>query len=356
MNVRRIPISRLVLPGSFKRVYLVPRGEKYQDARVLGEWVREWGCLEPPVVQQSTWKALTGLDWIAGALLLGEVELTCIVVNVDDTDADVIRRIEMGKKKTPITNRQALMAELETEAKAVAEEALADPSILQTDGRPSTPKGVARARLAQRHGVTPNAIRQQEWRHKGGKPRKRSKTMVEPPTKLRSLGMPLDPDWLKKVARVQEQVSQAAAWAKASVGAMTRIESEELPFPSGVLAKLKSELQDLHALMRNSIPDCLCPYCKGIDEVQNQCGGCSGVGWISKAKAGNIPNDSPLWSEDERVVVFEGKQVSVYDFIARPGEGSEELHEQLEEMFKSDPPPAPAFAETAHIETEDWGF
>jgi hypothetical protein len=95
--------------------------------------------------------------------------------------------------------------------------------------------------------------------------------------------------------------------AKAFLTAMLNVKA---PMPQRV-QHFHDDLTNVGSALRGMRPDSLCPYCRGLNKVKDECSGCETLGYITEAQTEGVP---PELAEGN-VVLYRTKYVPAGDFI-----------------------------------------
>jgi hypothetical protein len=141
----------------------------------------------------------------------------------------------------------------------------------------------------------------------------RRKTKPEPPA-FDTFGMRLTPKFTGQVRDVRRRLEQLARQVASTRLAVERLLRSKLPVPQVQLETIEGAVLSLEDRISAAMPRSLCPYCKGLDQLQDDCRGCNGAGMLSAAQF----NQAPRRLKDEPVVICEGKEQPLSDFAADP--------------------------------------
>jgi len=307
VSCRPVPLRRLRLPGSFKQRLREPR------INSLAQHIEKRGLWLPVLVRKEDGRVLDGLDRVASFWLLGRESILAVVVTCSDEEADTLEReINAERRHAPEEQRSKALEMVE---KLSAEEAEAAVEAAQKEhraGRPLSKKGRARKVVAESLGISPKALKQQEYRER------RKKGLTKNSKAIETIGMEIPESMAKEVRSVQLLMEEAALRVSQALAALTTIENQSYRFPAARLQRLRSDTVDLGACLRNARPEMLCPYCKAIPQLMPGCTACLGCGWICANQVAAVPKE--LLREDLPCVLVGGSRRSIWDYIPQDPE------------------------------------
>ena len=161
-------------------------------------------------------------------------------------------------------------------------------------------------------GVKPQTLRMRLYRDAQ---RQKAKSYAEPD--FETFGLKLTPAFASQVKDARKKLEAVALRVGGARVELERLLRGKLPAPVKQLDHLVALCLGLEARIADAMPRSLCPYCKGIDQIQGDCRGCAGTGLASVAQF----NGAPRRLKDAPVVVCEGKETPIDDFSVphRPG-------------------------------------
>ena len=170
----------------------------------------------------------------------------------------------------------------------------------RSPGQPKKASTKARERLAKELGVLADTIRKKQI-----KVRKKSKEAV---TDLKPLGMNLSPEFMAEMAKAQAYIDQCDTHLKQAQGRLRCLRNDKtINFPEARLERAWEEIHDAAIHVRGLRPVSLCPWCKGMEGVQEACAACQGAGYITQSQEHAVPLE--LLDEDEPKVMKGGKLI-----------------------------------------------
>ncbi len=190
-------------------------------------------------------------------------------------------------------DRLAKLDQYEADARAELEPAV------KPLGQPKKPRTKARERLARELGVLPETLRKKEWKAK-------RREQIKGPG-LRSLGMNLSKEFKLETARAQLYIDQCDDHLKTAMGRLRAMKTQGVNFPEARLEHAWEQIKEVAEHVRGLRPVSLCPWCKGMDGIQEACIGCSGSGYITASQEHAVPLE--LLDEEEPKVVKDGKVI-----------------------------------------------
>lgn len=310
LGLKEVAIEKLSLPGDMKT------RRKSDSVKELGQAIEatDGFILHDPVVRKSDMKLLAGRDRIAAKLNRGEKFAIVKYVECDDAEALAIELAEnAGRRHDPKKKAEQFLRMMEATAKQVAPEVAQEKAANPSSRK--TPKKAAREKVARSRGVKPEAVRKAEQRAKAVRedraPAPRSSERPPKATKseapIATLGIAIEPEWLVSVGRVQEELTKIADRVATALSGLTVLRKSKLPIDDARIAALWDGLHGIGESIRGAIPKSICPWCKGLPGIQDQCQACDGNGYIT-ASVKDIPKE--LLDMAHPVVAVKGKYVA----------------------------------------------
>lgn len=323
VGLRKVPIAKLRLPGDWRA--------KMNDPGVpaMAESQKLLGIIHDPVVRESDWKLFAGCTRVAGALYNGEEEILCKLVECTDEEGELITLTEnlYRRHASPGPETQELVRKLAERVTILrlerGKETIVEPG--RKKGRLKLPKTVAREIVAQATGKTKEAQRKSEQRF-----RKKQETLIAQHDHDADLGIAspwaeIDDTFRRQTNQVVKATHDISQLLSRAVGGITALVDSGNPVHQARLNRLKEEVALCSRTMRGMVPSSLCPYCKGVEEVQNgipdvrkPCGGCMGTGYITKNQEEGVPKE--LWEKEPAIVMVNGKPEPFESFFQREPE------------------------------------
>lgn len=312
-------IATLRLPGDWRKTLDDPGVPAMAESQ---KWV---GIIHEPMVRERDKLLVCGSRRVAGALHNGQESIVCKLVDCTDEEVEVLRLIENGYREHMTADKRAELVNSLAERIALlrhekGKETLQEPR--RKKGRLKMPRTVAREIIAQATGRTPEAQRKSEQRFE--KKQRAKEAAIDPDADL-GINAPwadLDDDFKRRTNKVVRQTHEAATLLSRAVGALTAIVESGLPVHQARLNRLREDVALCSKTLRGLSPSDLCPFCKGIERVQANCGGCAGTGYITANQREGVPKE--LWEVGEAAVVYEkGKMVPFESYF--PAEPATDL-------------------------------
>lgn len=163
--------------------------------------------------------------------------------------------------------------------------------------------------LAKTLGIKPKSLRMNLYRERL---RKRAKSYQEPP--FETFGLTLNAafkDNLRAARRRLELAAQRVGQARIEVERLSR---STLPVPVDQLNTIEGLCLSLEERIAEAMPRSLCPFCKGVDAIQEDCKACKGSGLASVTQFQRAPKKL----REEPFVWSNGKELPLEDFAATP--------------------------------------
>lgn len=313
LGFKTVKLAKLKLPGDVKK------RTKEQRVKDMAETLKDEdiGLIEKPKVRKKDMLLVTGRDRIAAHMVAGKEVIEVELINCTDEVADKIDKISNAHRRHDRKEQERLMVELvdiyekDEAGKPVARD--------RGPGRPETPRGKARKKVAKQMGVRPESVRMAEHRNKKRK-QKQQAQKAKPP--VATLGMPLGEEFLAECASVQRYIDEANGKLVVAQSTIQQLLNAELPVPTSELERLKGDVHDLASHLRNLRPESLCPYCKGIEGYQEHCTACVTRGWVHSLEMQNVPADLLLEGE-EGIIRSQGNTYKLTDIVDFDDDGAE---------------------------------
>lgn len=324
IGFREVQIDRLKLTGDFKKRLKAPHVKELSSS--IDSSI---GLLHEPIVRMERGAGMTllaGNDRVAAHVLLKRTKVHAKLVQCTDDEARQIVATENAiRRHDPQEQRAAVLALTERLAEDIQR---TNPEVPKAGpGRRKTAKGLAREMVAKQRGVTPDAIRLQQYRDK------RSKEPVPTPREevvlpISNMGMDLSEEFIAQVGSVKNLLEEAARKVSGALRDLTSFANGTLPKHKARLDRCRENLQEQSDALRALIPESLCPFCKGIEKVTSQCGGCEGSAYITRSQVehGKIA-DMYMLEGDQAVVLYQKNVVPVVELTA----GTDD--DQLEDIY-----------------------
>lgn len=163
---------------------------------------------------------------------------------------------------------------------------------------------------AKQFGIKPDSLRTKLYRQAQ---RQAAKLHKDP--ELDTFGLRLTASFADEVKLVRRRIRQIAKNLAAARVQTERLLRSRLPVPMAQLEQVEGLLLSLEDHVAKATPKSLCPYCKGLDKLQDDCRACAGTGLASLAQFNASPR---RLREEPYAVVSEGKEVALSDFSRDP--------------------------------------
>ncbi len=301
LGIKTVPLGRISLPGDF--------GKRLKEGRVLAlaKSIAERGMLHEPLIRKADMRLVVGGDRVAAHFVRGWKVITVKLVDCTDLELEILQREENLRRRHDTAEQSRLHQELiPLYEKELFEKAVDDESVLRSaNGRRRTVQSLAIEKVAKQTGIKPASLKRKV---------KRNKEKLSPsPIPIRTFGLVLAPSFIEEVRKTYELVNEATIQLETAQKALTKLQSSGLPYPSTLLKRLHQEIHEVAVQVRGSRPDSLCPYCRGIDSLQPQCGYCFSFGFITAIQAKQVPKE--LLDEDKPMVMVKGILRPMSDFV-----------------------------------------
>jgi hypothetical protein len=140
-------------------------------------------------------------------------------------------------------------------------------------------EGRAKERLAESLGVTVSALSKAAYR---ARKKLRERGDVEPDEKMKQFGMELTEEFRERLVTARKGMIKVTTALGAAKRAFDALKQAKLDLPSARLERLAAMLDETVSYSRASTPVGLCPYCKGLPALCNDCLSCAGSAMLMK--------------------------------------------------------------------------
>lgn len=158
-------------------------------------------------------------------------------------------------------------------------------------------------------GIKPQTLRMRLYREDQ---KKRQQAYKEP--ELETFGLRLSHATAQEVRDVRLRLRAVANHASSARVIVERLRRSKLPAPTAQLDTIEGALLSLEERIAGAMPRSLCPYCKGLDRIQDDCRPCNGTGLASVQQFDRAPRKL----KSEPLVMSEGREVPIADFHVGP--------------------------------------
>lgn len=317
IGLKSVPISKLKLPGNWTKILRDP------EVQARAASIKQVGLIHEPVVRKSDMLLIAGRRRVAAHLRNGDKSVMIKLIECTDHEAAIIEQAENAERTHDSDKQGSAQARLvELLAKEISER---EGVRLKGPGRGRTAKGRARELVAASRGVSPNAVRQAEYRE-----RKRAESRGQPAAKapkvpaaaplIRTFGIHLEAEFVRDLKELQDLNEACERAATAALQAVKQLRkryaepADGLPpfaFPEtydkalDLLSQASSEIRGLR-------PVSVCPSCKAVDEISEECGHCRRLQYITRRQEPLVP--AHLLDERNPVVVHKGQEKPLSEF------------------------------------------
>lgn len=316
LEYKAVKLSTLKLPGGI-RAFLQDKDEP------MAESIKELGILQPPLIRKEDGRLLCGRRRIAAAIAAGHETIWIKYVECTDSEAELATLSENAYRQH-LSRKEQTDLILEIVKKRAAN--MKPEELTQgTTGRRRSAESLAMSQVAQQLGINENNLRVAKSRRKKAK-EGRSETRPAPQPKtfeLVSLGADVSDELNSAASEVAELLGHATRLMRDARG---RIQAINTPLPGTSVQALCGSAEELIGALSALAPHSVCPYCKGLQELQKDCTGCDSAGWFGSGQLASAP--TKLLDPDDVHVVVDGELTRAVDIF-------EEDEEQIED--DSDP-------------------
>lgn len=283
---RRLEFSQLKLPGNWRSLLDDPvevDGKEVSDPDMVP--VEETGDVRCPLVRRTggKYEIVLGLKRVVAAARAKHKGLDFQLLDCTDVQAEALRSGDRGNEMMQKVMRE-LVRVLVTRA-----ERLEPPrhGRLQTPGRPRTVRAITREMLADELGISADSLRKAEYRA-------RVKAGERYPA-IYDYRITQPTEWIAYTNDVRVACIEALEHMNVARRALEAVEHYGVERVNAVLQQVRHAGQRLV----DHRPRQLCPYCKNIDGLVEQCGMCVREGWVGQLNETLIDHrllgDEPLY-------------------------------------------------------------
>ena len=312
IGIKVIKRDKLTLPGNWGAV--LQRGSAAQRGKSYAE--NGW-YLHEPIVRKLDGKLvlLAGRDRIAGLELQGIDDATVKIVECSDEEASSIEEVEnIERRHDPLEQQNLIAKRIRRLEQALATDGEPQP---RRRGRPKSLRSKAIELVAAERGVKPRSVEQAERRRLEKVGAQAVEEFLDTPDEevgppIRLIGVVLDPRDMADLTRIQAIIDEAARHMLLAARSLGRL-AGAVPFPESVLDRIRDAVRSAAKNVRDARPTVLCPYCKMIDGIQQDCAACHTKGWLGSVDGLQIPPE--LWDENDPIVIHKGETKHVSDLF-----------------------------------------
>jgi len=306
---RQVALSKILITPHVQERSTAP------DVLKMAESIDKYTLLQPPELRQledGTYAINYGQDRIAAHIALRRKRVEADIVECTEEEASRRTAVENAYRrhdtKEQLEALRSLVDEAEVEERAKASKEKAEGK--KRSGRPRNPRNEAIRRVANETGRNPEALRQRLA--------EADKPEVPPDCPIETLGIETGPEFNKQMTAVIEAAKVVRNHIVAAEGAATRLEG--LGLPPNALGRIKEHLSFLVADLKLILPHSICPWCKGTDPYQSECGACQRTGWVAKHVCDEATKE--LLDPAMRFVMYHGQLVKL-EFEADSDDGAD---------------------------------
>lgn len=315
LGVRSVKLAQLQMPGDLRR-----RLETANVADLCVDLVKWERFIHDPLIRESDMRIVCGRDRLAAAVKARRDAIEVKMCDCTDSEAEELELVENIKRRRDPQEesdmRQAYLALLEK--RAADEQAPRAGS-----GRTPTPRGVARAELAEKLGISRRALEKQDKAiadkqrdvqisdsvrenpeaRQGGWGEDEEEAELPPAVEL--LGTQPTIYFLEAVGAVQELLDEADAQMRLVQGVLTKLQKVALALPEGRWQRLYRGAHALAHDVRAARPVSVCPFCKLVTSLQQACTACATNGYVVEDQTASVPKE--LLDVDAHLVACRGR-------------------------------------------------
>lgn len=305
LHVSYVPIAQMKLPGNWRQVLDDPSiPGRAMSLKLVGQ-------LHEPMVRKHDWLLVHGSRRVAAHMHNGDTEVLCKVIEASDQEVELIRKIENAHREH--LSREELREMVDAISKMLVQFEPEGCKPPPTKMSMKLPKTKAREIVADALGITPDAVKKRLAREKHRKMKVREQAAHDDDLGIRSPWATLDPEYRSDTNRVVGGTNCAIQLLQKAQQQLTRMYEAKLPLHELPLNSAREAIAEVARVLRGLLPSCLCPFCKGVEDLQKKCHGCRMTGYITKAQEPGVPEEL-LREGDEALVSDGGKYVPLKEY------------------------------------------
>lgn len=267
LGTKMAKIGDIVLPDDMPTRLLA------DHVKGLSESIETIGMLHTPIIRITDNKLLAGGDRVAACILAGIDQVQCLYYACTDEEIPDLEKAEnYHRRHNEAAQREALVATYEKHLEEPEPEPERRPR-----GKPPTKKGTAIRKTAAEKGVSRSTVR-------------KAVEALEPIT-MDTFGLPLKEEFQAEVIIIRKYLEEARTRIITAQGSLTKLHGSNVKVPEGPLERIRGMLKEVVQKMAAIYPQSMCPWCKGVEDVQEHCNACLGTGWVSKETALRAPSE-----------------------------------------------------------------
>lgn len=259
--------------------------------------------IHSPTVRVPGNVLLCGRDRMAALLLLKAKKFWVRQVECSDSEA---RELELAENayRRPVENRAEMIAEMvQLRTAAIKSESVVTEEQGRTVSLPAenAVKAKARKEVARAAGVSVAAVKKAEQRAKAAKEEAPAEPAAPEPATLDLLFV--DDDGARAIMHLargdQEAIDKADKLLQRAQAALNGLTANALQ------QQLYADVHRVASRVRSHRPEFICPWCKGLPDLLEDCQPCLSLGYVSHEIAGRAPPE--LRTADPPLVMIHGK-------------------------------------------------
>lgn len=259
--------------------------------RDLAESIRENGLLQPPTVNRSTNEIVAGRDRYAAHILLGRETIEVVFIDVEEIQAKTLEIVENLNRRHSIEEQRELRVALYklNEAK----ERLRQPEVGEKEkgrtGPKSTPKSRAIKKTCEQTNVHETTLRRDlERKAKAAEKEQAENAELNKKPPVETFGLKVNPRFLAQLKKLQDDCKKVAKELESNHKLFLKWTSNDV-CPEVSRRAFKQAMTHVTALTKGFSPVSICPSCKLIETLLEDCPTCYGKGYCPQSKIDFLP-------------------------------------------------------------------
>jgi ParB-like chromosome segregation protein Spo0J len=341
LGLKDFYIRDLMLPPDLDERLKSPHvHELAKSLRTLQEMGAPGGTIHKPTVRAGTLELISGGDRLAAHVHNGWTNILADVWELMDEEVEVMRRTENAHRRHSAEEQRAETEKLvraymmKPAIKEKLELMRAERRRNGVRGRMPSKETMAMQLVAEETGAKVDTLRKRNQRKKAKEaeqafePEALAVDQPEPAAEIDLLGLQVDPQFLAGVKIIRLKVREMANHLMHVAKCATQMENSGAHLQVELWERLRNDFDKVADHIRGYSPASVCPYCKLVQVVQEECALCMSTGWISRTQESQV--ERRFFDTENPVVQFRGQTRPVSDF------DSEDPFSALDEVQDAD--------------------
>lgn len=177
---------------------------------------------------------------------------------------------------------------------------------------PELQKAAIRERVASAMGIKPKTVDRAE-RARKDRVERPAPNLTTPP--ILTHGISLSGDWHAGVVELHGFMADAVKGLRRAQQLLAR--AARHPYArQGELVRMHQEVTKVTTTVRMGVPKSICPYCKALDGVMDDCGPCAGTALVSVEQWDAAPKELTEDMGPDGLVYYKGKKFTASEWLS----------------------------------------